>query len=223
MKRIGRRTALLIVLGLALCVAPRLRAQEHAAEHGAATEHVAATGGHESGSAHGESGAHHVATWEEIATPMKYRAINFVLFVGLLVFLLRKPVAQALLQRRKEIEEVIKASAERKAWAEQMYVDYERRLSSIGKEIDDLKASLRKEGEVESKKILEHAQQLAQTLKQEAQQIAGADLEDFKLKLHHDVVETAAQVAKDTVIKTITEKDQDRLTRDFVGEIRSRS
>src|SRR6185369_4852781 len=131
----------------------------------------------------GAEHAHHIPEWSEVINPLIFRSINFIIFVAILVLLLRKPIAGFLVSRRKVVEDVIKASAERKAWAEQMYADYDRRLQNIGKEIDALKSSLKKEGEEESKKLIEQAKSLAESLRKEAGMMADAEWEDFKTNL----------------------------------------
>ena len=70
---------------------------------------------------------HPIAAWGEVIKPLVFRTINFAIFVGLLVFFLRKPVQSFLNNRRNEVQETINKSAERKAWAEQMFSDYNKR------------------------------------------------------------------------------------------------
>lgn len=171
--------------------------------------------------AHASGGGegHAVASWSDVAMPLVFRSINFLIFVTGLVVLLKKPLRTYLQDRRKTVEEVIKASAERKAWAEQMVADYDRRLDAIGKELETIKASLEQEGHAEAKKILEHANRLAETYRKETSMILDAEWEDLKTELRHKAVEQAVAAASSAVKSALRDEDRERLAREFLDQV----
>jgi F-type H+-transporting ATPase subunit b len=183
-----------------------------------ATSHDVHEAAHEE---HGDSAAegHHSVSWAEIKGPILYRLINALVFFGILYFVLRKPISAFLSSRRELVHEAIEGSAQRKARAEKEYEEYNRRLENIGKEIDELKRSLREEGTLESKKILEQGKKLAETIRRDAQLIAEADLEELKNELRSEVIETAALVAKETLRGRMNEADRERFTKEFVESL----
>ncbi len=178
-------------------------------------EHAAATNEH--------GGAHHEVSLDDILKPMIFRFINFFIFVGVLIFVSKKPLRFFLAQRRKQVEEVIQTSAEQKAWAEQMFADYNRRLEGIGKEIDEIKVSLRKEGEFESARIISHSQEVAANLSRDTQMIAQAEIDTFKNDLRKQTIEMAAEVAREAVMRAVNQEDQQRLSEKFVAELEHKS
>jgi F-type H+-transporting ATPase subunit b len=178
-----------------------------AAEHGeAAAEHGA--------------GAHGVPEWSELAGPLFWRSFNFLLFIGLLVFLLRKPLSAYLKARRREVEEVINASAERKAWAEQMVADYDRRLRNLDQEIAAIKTSLKKEGEEEGRRLSEQATSLAESIRREAQQLVAGEIDEFKADLRRKIIEKATAAAREALQKNLEAGDEERLTSEFLKNVR---
>lgn len=201
-----RRLLAILILTTVVVFAPALRAEEHAA------------GGHEAAAEH-----HHIATWEEVAKPLTFRAINFVAFIALLVFLARKPIAQNLAARRQAVSEAIDQAAERKSWAEKKYSEYDQRLSKIGQEISALKTSLKEEGEAEAAKMMAHASSLAEQIRRDTAMIAEAEAEDVKDELRREVVQTAGTVAKETVLRVLKDDDQERLSQEFISDLRGRS
>lgn len=226
-----------ILFTLFVFAIPIILTEAHGAEHGQvmvheATEahgegaaHTANAQEHQaSGEAHGEAAAHHHGvTLDEILKPMIFRFINFFIFVGVLIFVSKKPLRFFLAQRRKQVEEVIQTSAEQKAWAEQMFADYNRRLEGIGKEIDEIKVSLRKEGEFESARIVAHATEVAANLSRDTQMIAQAEIDTFKNDLRKQTIEMAAEVARETVMRVMNADDQKRLSEKFVTELQQKA
>ncbi len=87
-----------------------------------------------------------------------YWGINFLILVGGLAFFLRKPVKEFFASRSTLIRKNIEEATQRRANAEQKYAEYEARLKSIEKEMQELIATLKKDGELEKRRLVEQAQ-----------------------------------------------------------------
>ena len=86
---------------------------------------------------------------------LRYRVINFVIFVGTLVFLLRKPVAKFFLERTQKIEQEFKDLEARKVEASARLKDVEARISGLEKEREAILADYRAQGEALKKSMVE--------------------------------------------------------------------
>ena len=184
---------------------------------------LAASGGGHGGQESSSEVIHHIPNWAEVIKPLILRAINFIGFGALLYFLLRKPISKFLTQRRANIEEDIQESAKKKKWAEEKFNEYQKRLNNIEQEIQALNVSLKKEGELESQEIIENAKKLAESIKKDAALVAGAEMADLRIDLRNQAVEMAALVARETLQSVLNEKDEERYSKEFLKELRSKS
>jgi len=175
---------------------------------------IATSGGGEHEAA--SEAVHHIPTWGEVIKPLILRAVNFIGFSALLYFFLRKPIAAFLLERRRVVEETISESAKKKKWAEDKFSEYNKRLENIEDEIQKLNTSLKKEGEIEGQKTVGDAKKLAESIRKDASMVAQAELEELRVELRNQAIEMAALVAKETLQKTLTQKDEERISQEFL-------
>ncbi len=69
---------------------------------------------------------------------MGWRVINFVLFVGILYYFLRKPVAEFFRTRRESIKKELEEAEQLKEEAEKLYEETKRKLEKLEDEIKSL-------------------------------------------------------------------------------------
>src|SRR5688572_31792616 len=86
------------------------------------------------------------AFWAEGGiNPLIPRTVNLIIFLVILFFILRKPFAKAMADRRSEIKaELAKAKAEKEE-AEQKLREIEARLSRLDEEVAEIKANAERE------------------------------------------------------------------------------
>jgi F-type H+-transporting ATPase subunit b len=104
-------------------------------------------------------------TWDLI-----FRLMNFGLLVGVLIFLLRKPMAKALEGRRQGIKDQLDDLEKQKQEAERQLAEYKERFGRIDQEVEKIVADYVQQGEAAKAKILEEAKASAEKLREQAWQ-----------------------------------------------------
>lgn len=142
-------------------------------------------------------------------------AINLVLLVGLLVYLLRKPF-MAFLKKRKEnitseIDQAKKAIEEAKLKHEQ----YSAKLKNLESEINSLKDSIKKQGQLEKQELVTQAQNSSELIKKEVKDTVELETLRAKEQLQSEVVNSSVELAE----KLIKEKIQGSSTTNAVDDL----
>lgn len=174
----------------------------------APTMALAAGGGH--GSEHGSGG---------IPSMVTYQAINFVLYVALLFFLLRKPVKSFFKGREDSFKQaLIKAEAAR-AEAEKKRQEIQERLSKLESTADQSIAQARAEADSLKARIIQEAQEISTHLKEEARRTADLEIERAKVELRSELLNQAVALSQKMLVDKIADNDQKRLQTEFVEKI----
>lgn len=151
--------------------------------------------------------------------PLIYAAINFVLLILILSYFLRKPVKEFFATRAALIEKDIEDSQQLAREAKDKFEEYEQRLKNIVSETETLMESLKKDGELEKQRLIESAEQQAQSLKSTSESMMAQELKRAKEELKRESVELAAQMAEELLKKNINAGDQQRLVQDYLKKM----
>ena len=104
-----------------------------------------------------------------------YRVLNFAVLAAGLVFLLRKPLSQALRSRIAGIKEQLEDLERQKEAAEKKLVEYNQKLSDLEKEAENIVAEYIKQGNEAKARILKEAEAATEKLQAQARRsIVGA-------------------------------------------------
>ena len=163
-----------------------------------------------SGEEHGTKG------W--IATDT-FRVMNFAVLAIALFFLLRKPVAQALSDRIKGIQNQLSELEEKKKEAEKKLAEYNERLSHLDQEADKIIQAYIKQGEEAKVRILEQAKIAAEKLEDQARRSIEHEFKQAKLELQEDILEKALVKAQEIINTKITTADQDKLIDEYLEKV----
>ena len=159
---------LALITGLALS-GPVLRAEEPPAEH---AQVQPTPEGHEAKSPESQEGheakgeaheAHHHAPLKlmgmELERPGQFavQAFNFILFAGLLFFLLKGALSSAFKARAKELEDKLSQAERERAEADAQIQELEARMAGLQAELAGIMAKAGTEAEAEKERILESA------------------------------------------------------------------
>lgn len=165
----------------------------------------------------GTSGAESAAKgW--IATDT-YRVINFVVLLAALIFILRKPISQALSSRIKTIREQLESLEAQKVEAEKQLAQYNEKLSQLEKEAEKIVKGYIKQGNEAKAKILKEAQESAEKLQAQARRNIEHEFDKARQELQREIVEKSLVKAEETLKKAITARDQDKLVDDYLDKV----
>lgn len=137
--------------------------------------------------------------------------VNFILFVGILYFLLRKKVPLMWAERRDKVAEGIdKASAELKE-AEAKLREARHNFDNVEEEVSKLKALIRNEAAMEHDSILAEAKKKADLIIQRAKDTAASERSSAEKVLRREMGERVLLLARQRILKqTSPENDRER-------------
>lgn len=148
-----------------------------------------------------------------------YRCFNFALLAGLLGYFLAKPVRQALAGRREGIEKSLKEAQAAREDAEARFAEYDAKLSRAAAEIEEIRASIRREGEVERERILANAREMGEKIKVEAERAAENEVGRARVELRREAARLAVAMAEELLSKNFTGEDHDRLVSEYMQKV----
>lgn len=154
-----------------------------------------------------------------LASGTHWRILNFVLFVGLLFYFLKKPLGGFWTNRSHQLKLEMEEANRLKQEAGQRYDALQTRLSQMEEEMARLVTSLKEEGELEKKKIIEEGEKLSQRMKSDAEKIAAQEVRRAKEALKAQSVSLSIELAERLIRDEIDESDQKRLTEHYLRDL----
>jgi len=148
-----------------------------------------------------------------------WRTMNFVVLAGGLIFLLRKPLAQALESRRQGIRDELDDLENQKADAEKQLAEYKAKLARLDKEIDKIVAEYVKDGEAVKAKIIEEAKVAAEKLQELAKKNIEHEFQKARQALKAEMAEQAVSMAEALIKKHIKDEDQERIVDEYLTKV----
>ena len=148
-----------------------------------------------------------------------WRTMNFVVLAGGLIFLLRKPLAQALEARRQGIRDQLDDLEKQKADAEKQLSEYKAKLARLDKEIEKIVAEYVKDGEAVKAKIIEEAKVAAEKLQAQAKKNIEQEFQKARQALKAEMAEQAVSMAEALIKKHIKDEDQERIVDEYLTKV----
>jgi len=148
-----------------------------------------------------------------------WQTLNFVAFVALLVWLLRKPLSQFFGNRRREVAEALRKAEEDRARAEGVAKEIGERLARIEAEIEELRLHAREQAAAEEKEIAARAAEEAERVATRTIGELDARVRTARNELTAYAADLAVEIARELVTKNVTPADEKRLVADGVRDL----
>jgi F-type H+-transporting ATPase subunit b len=148
-----------------------------------------------------------------------FRVMNFAVLAIALVFILRKPLSQALGARITGIKSQLEDLEARKAAAEKQLAEYNEKLSRLEKESEKIVEDYIKQGNEAKARILKEAESAAEKLQSQARRNIEHEFKQAKLKLQEEIFESSLAKAEEIIKGKISGEDQDRLVDDYLRKV----
>ena len=145
--------------------------------------------------------------------------INFAVLACALVFLLKKPLSQALKGRIDGIREQLEELEAKKKEAEVQLAKYNEKLSQMDKEAEKIVAAYIKQGEDTKARLIEEAKVAAERLEAQAQRNIEHHFQQAKKTLQAEIIEKALAKAETVIKERISDNDQDRLVVEYLDKV----
>jgi F-type H+-transporting ATPase subunit b len=162
----------------------------------------------------GEGGHHSLFT-----VSFLYSVINFVILVGFLIYVLRKPLRSFLSERREGVRRAIDEAKDAKLKAEQTLAEYRNRMVNLEGELNTLRAEIISTGERERDQLLAAAKTQAEKIIADAKLIGDQEVRRAKIELREEMVRLATQLAEKSLLSSVSAQDQQKQLNDFVSKL----
>jgi F-type H+-transporting ATPase subunit b len=226
----------LIVLAMGVTAAAFAQDQHHPADPhhpvksdspGTHPDHVPNPGMHDKEhDVTGHEAVHHgpeAINWTDIEDHHRPAYIALVVNFGVLVvgyYLLgKKPVSEALKQRRVTIGKAIEDAQAMLGEAKERAKKYQGDLKNADTDAADAKAALIAAGKGEVERALLDANEKADRMKRDADRLVDQERKQVQHDLLKETIELAVQEAAKTLEKTVTAEDHARLADDLLKEL----
>ena len=167
----------------------------------------------------GGEGAHHVDTAKQMKD-FGWRVLDFAVLVAIAVWALKKAdVKGSLAGRQAGIEKALQDAVQAREAAEKKYAEYSAKLAAAGKEIDEIHAAIRKEGELEKERIIAEAKASGEKIREQARQSAAQEVLKARAELRAEAARLAVQLSEQTLREKIGKNDQDRLVGEYLTKV----
>lgn len=148
-----------------------------------------------------------------------WKFFNLFLFVGALVYILRRPVSDALRARREGIRrELMRAKEERDA-ANAKLAEVETRLARLDAEVSIVREQSRREAEAESERIRRSADEDAEKLREQARREIESAGKAARQELRQFAAKESVRLAEEMIRRDIRPEDDQRLVNSQVEEL----
>lgn len=147
-------------------------------------------------------------------------AINFLLMYGLLAFLLRKPIADALKQRQATIRQDLEDSAETRDAAQARYDTLAEKIAHFDDELAAMKADAAEDASKEREYMAERTERDAMMLREMTAGTIREETRRARTELQREAVDLAVKLAEERLRAEIGGGDQQRLAGEFLSAVK---
>jgi F-type H+-transporting ATPase subunit b len=148
-----------------------------------------------------------------------WRTVNFVVFAGILIYLVAKPAKNFFAKRTQDVATSLEEMAAKQAEFEAAVAAAEARLAAVAKERQGVIQQFIAEGEMEKAKILDKANLVAARIKEMAAFTIEQETKKAAQSLKEEVVGLATQMATDMIKEKATYADQQGLVEEYLKKV----
>jgi len=149
-----------------------------------------------------------------------WKFINLAIFTAAGVYVLRKPINQALLARREAIQqELVRAQQEREQ-ALARVAEADSLLGRLDNDVRTVQEQAREEATSEKQRIAASTEREIEKLKQQAQREMETADKLARKELRQFLAEKSVQMARESIRSQMRPEDDTALIRESIGELR---
>ena len=159
------------------------------------------------------------APWWNIPSFELWRWINLIIFVALFIYILRRPVSEAMRARREGIRrDLMRAHEERNAALAKLE-EVEARLARLDEEVASVREQTAREAAEERERIRRSTENEARKLREQAQREIESTGKAARQELREFAAEQSVRLAEEMIHRDIKPEDDARLVSLRVGEL----
>ena len=161
----------------------------------------------------GETHWYNVPGWEA------WKFLNLFLFIGVLVYFLRRPLSESLVARREGIRrDLMRAQEERNA-AQAKLAEVESRLARLSAEVETIRAQSQREAAAERERIERATEEEMKKLREQAHREIESAGKLARQEVRRQAAEESVRLAEEMIRRDMRPEDDARLIGDYVEEL----
>lgn len=139
------------------------------------------------------------------------KTVNLILFIGVLYYLLRKPVHEFFTTRLAEVRATLDRAAREKAGAEAKMSELNARLSKLDTELAEIRSQAEREAQTERARLAAEATADAEKLRVTAQREIEGAKQTALLQLREFTANKSVELAEQLIRRELTPQDDAKL------------
>jgi F0F1-type ATP synthase membrane subunit b/b' len=148
-----------------------------------------------------------------------WKFLNLFLFVGALVYVLRKPIGEAMRARREAIRrELMRAQEERNAALAKL-AEVEARLAKLDGEVAQVQEQAERDAQAEKERIARSSEDDARKLRDQSVREIESAGKVARQELRRYAAEQSVRMAEEMIRRDIRPEDDDRLVSSSIEEL----
>jgi F-type H+-transporting ATPase subunit b len=148
-----------------------------------------------------------------------WKFLNLFLFIGVLVYFLRRPLSESLVARREAIRrDLMRAQEERNA-AQAKLEEVEARLARLNAEVEAVRAQAQREAAAERERIERATEEEMRKLREQAQREIESAGKLARQELRRQAAEESVRLAEEMIRRDMRPEDDARLIGEYVEEL----
>lgn len=145
---------------------------------------------------------------------------NLVLFLGVLVYFVARPLTEAFRKRQLDVEERLGQARQRRADAARFEGEIHQRMEKLEREVEEIRRQGLAEGENARAQLEQRSKEEAERVRREAEEEIERRVSAAKAQLRQEAASLMASAAKDIVTREITEEDRRRLLTEGLSQLK---
>lgn len=161
-----------------------------------------------------------LAEWYNYPGLELWKFANLAIFTGVGIYILRKPISQALQARRGAIEQELISAQNERDQALARVAEADNRLSGLDEDVHKVQEQAREEATSERQRIAASTEREIEKLKQQAQREMETADKLARKELRQFLAERSVQMARESIRTQMRPEDDTALIRESIGELR---
>lgn len=157
--------------------------------------------------------------WYNIPGLEAWKIFNLLLFVGVILYFVRRPVSDALKARRDGIRRDLMRAQEERDAALAKLEEVETRLARLDAEVETLRAQAQREAQEERLRIERATEDEVRKLGEQARREIEGAAKVARMQLRHFTAEQSVKLAEEMIRGNLRPEDDVRLVNEYVEEL----
>ena len=173
------------------------------------------------GAAAAAGGGEHGGISPAMLTDFTWRTVNFLVFAGILIYLLGKKVRvkDFFAARSQEIAKNLDDLKAQKDEAAKALAEMEAKLAAVAAEREKIIQQYVAEGQLEKAKIVEKAEMVAARIKEMAAMTISQETKKAAQELKKEIADLSTKLAEDLLREKVTYTDQQDLVEEYLKKV----